>query len=296
MDSAEVIAQSLFLSSSIMKPEPLLEFSQVTFIYGKTGAPAVSRCTFNIWQGEFVALVGHNSSGKSTVAKMSNGLLMPDEGTVSVLGMKTSDTKNLQEIRKNIGLVFQNPDNQTVATLVEEDVAFGPENLCLPQAEIRKRVDESLAIVGMSEYIKHPVPNLSGGQKQLVAIAGILALRPRLLVLDEATSLLDPKGRQQVLSKIIQLNKESYAVMMITHKMEEVLLASRVMVLERGNLIFDGKPEVLFHNNDLMTRSGLQPPEIFELHSKLEELGFSVPVPKTNNDIIESICQLRSAI
>lgn len=296
MDSAGVIARSLFLSSSIMKPEQLLEFTQVTFIYGKTGAPAVSRCTFNICQGEFVALVGHNSSGKSTVAKMSNGLLMPDEGTVSVLGMKTSDAKNLQEIRKNIGLVFQNPDNQTVATLVEEDVAFGPENLCLDHDEIRKRVDESLAIVGMSEYIKHPVPNLSGGQKQLVAIAGILALRPKLLVLDEATSLLDPKGRQQVLSRIIQLNREGYAVMMITHKMEEVLLASRVMVLERGNLIFDGKPEVLFHNNDLMGRSGLQPPEIFELHSKLEELGFKVPVPKTNNDIIESICQLRSAI
>lgn len=279
-----------------MKPESLLEFSQVTFIYGKTSAPAISRCTFNICQGEFVALVGHNSSGKSTIAKLSNGLLLPDEGDVSVMGMSTKDQKNLQEIRKNIGLVFQNPDNQTVATLVEEDVAFGPENLCLPHQEIRKRVDESLATVGMSDYIKHPVPNLSGGQKQLVAIAGILALQPKLLVLDEATSLLDPKGRSQVLSKIIQLNKEGYAVMMITHKMEEVLLASRVMVLEHGNLIFDGKPEVLFHNNDLMKRSGLQPPEIFELHSKLEELGFSLPVPKTNNDIIENICQLKSAI
>lgn len=279
-----------------MKPEALLELSQVTFIYGKTGAPAISRCTFNICQGEFVALVGHNSSGKSTIAKLANGLLQPDEGKVSVLGLETTDSKNLQEIRKNIGLVFQNPDNQTVATLVEEDVAFGPENLCLPPEEIRKRVDESLAIVGMSEYVKHPVPNLSGGQKQLVAIAGILALRPRLLILDEATSLLDPKGRQQVLAKIIQLNKEGYAVMMITHKMEEVLLASRVLVLEKGNLIFDGKPEVLFHNRDLMVRSGLQPPEIFELHSKLEELGICVPVPQTSSDIVESICQLKLVI
>lgn len=296
MDSAEATALSLFLSSLIMKPEALLEFSQVTFIYGKTGAPATSGCTFNICQGEFVALVGHNSSGKSTIAKLANGLLQPDEGKVTVLGLDTSDQKNLQDIRKNIGLVFQNPDNQTVATLVEEDVAFGPENLCLPQEEIRKRVDESLAIVGMTEYVKHPVPNLSGGQKQLVAIAGILALRPRLLILDEATSLLDPKGRQQVLSKIIQLNKEGYAVMMITHKMEEVLLASRVLVLEKGNLIFDGKPDVLFHNNDLMIRSGLQPPEIFELHSKLEELGVNVPVPQTSSDMVESICQLKSAI
>lgn len=280
-----------------MKPEEtLLEFSHVTFIYGKTGAPAISGCTFNISQGEFVALIGHNSSGKSTIAKLSNGLLQPDEGKVSVFGLETTDSKNLQEIRKNIGLVFQNPDNQTVATLVEEDVAFGPENLCLPQEEIRKRVDESLATVGMSAYVKHPVPNLSGGQKQLVAIAGILALRPRLLILDEATSLLDPKGRQQVLAKIIQLNREGYAVMMITHKMEEVLLASRVLVLEKGNLIFDGKPDILFHNMDLMVRSGLQPPEIFELHSKLEELGINVPVPQTNTDLVESICQLKSTI
>jgi energy-coupling factor transport system ATP-binding protein len=277
-----------------MRPDQLLEFNGVTFIYGKSGAPAVSGCTFCIGEGEFVALVGHNSSGKSTIAKLANGLLQPDEGKVLVYGMATSEHPNLQQIRKNVGLVFQNPDNQTVATLVEEDVAFGPENICLPQPEIRQRVDESLAIVGMTDYIKHPVPNLSGGQKQLVAIAGILALRPKLLILDEATSLLDPKGRQQVLSKIIQLNKEGYAVLMITHRMEEVLLASRVLVLEKSHLIFDGVPQELFHNISLMERSGLEPPAIVRLHEKLEEHGIKVPVPKTNVEMVDYICQLKS--
>jgi energy-coupling factor transport system ATP-binding protein len=279
-----------------MKPERLLEFQNVTFIYGKSGAPAISGCTFNILAGEFVALVGHNSSGKSTIAKLANGLLQPDEGSVTVLGFSTSDQPKLQEIRKNVGLVFQNPDNQTVATLVEEDVAFGPENICLPQSQIRQRVDESLAIVGMSEYAQHPVPNLSGGQKQLVAIAGVLALRPKLIILDEATSLLDPKGRQQVLAKIIQLNSEGYAVLMITHRMEEVLLASRVLVLEKSCIIYDGTPQELFHDMNLMHRSGLEPPAIVQLHEKLEQTGIKVPVAKTNTEMVENICRLKSGI
>lgn len=276
-----------------MKPDHLVAFEDVTFIYGKSSAPAVSGCTFRISEGEFVALVGHNSSGKSTIAKLSNGLLQPDSGTVKVLGLPTSDQQALQEIRRNIGLVFQNPDNQTVATQVEDDVAFGPENICLPPDEIKKRVEEALQIVGMSSYSNHPVPNLSGGQKQLVAIAGVLALRPKLLILDEATSLLDPKGRQQVLAKIIQLNREGYAVVMITHRMEEVLLASRVLVLEKSKLIYDGIPEQLFQDSELMRRAGLEPPPIVRLHERLGELGVSVSAPKNNQEIVDSLCKLK---
>lgn len=272
---------------------PLLSFEGATFSYTSKGAPAVAGCTFCVKEGEFVSLVGHNSSGKSTIAKMSNGLLKPAQGTVSVNGLQTQDDENLLEIRKTVGLVFQNPDNQTVASQVEDDVAFGPENLNLPQPEIRKRVDEALSTVGLLELAKHPVHHLSGGQKQLVAIAGILAIRPKLLILDEATSLLDPKGRKSVLSKIRQLNDRGYAIIMITHRMEEVLLTKRSIALEKGSIIYDGTPVGLFKDKELLQRAGLQRPPIVDLAECLMEHGVDIPFPNNPDELVEALCQLK---
>lgn len=272
---------------------PLLSFEGATFSYTSKGAPAVAGCTFCVKEGEFVSLVGHNSSGKSTIAKMSNGLLKPAQGTVSVNDLQTQDDENLLEIRKTVGLVFQNPDNQTVASQVEDDVAFGPENLNLPQPEIRKRVDEALSTVGLLELAKHPVHHLSGGQKQLVAIAGILAIRPKLLILDEATSLLDPKGRKSVLSKIRQLNDRGYAIIMITHRMEEVLLTKRSIALEKGSIIYDGTPVGLFKDKELLQRAGLQRPPIVDLAECLMEHGVDIPFPNNPDELVEALCQLK---
>ena len=274
----------------------LIKFRDVTFSYRDSEdnrAPALSGCSFAITAGEFVALVGHNSSGKSTLAKLVNGLLLPVSGEVVSNGFITSEESNLIEIRKAIGLVFQNPDNQTVATIVEDDVAFGPENLNLPQPEIRERVDKALDTVGMSDRIDHIVANLSGGQKQLVAIAGVLALRPKVIILDEATSLLDPKGRRQVLKRIAELNQMGIGIVMITHRMEEVLLANRVIALEKGKIIFDGKPAGLFVNRELLIRAGLEPPAILELTKELRDKNYKIKTPRNPAELVEEICKLR---
>ncbi len=274
----------------------LIKFRDVTFSYRDSEdnrAPALSGCSFAITAGEFVALVGHNSSGKSTLAKLVNGLLLPVSGEVVSNGLTTSEESNLIEIRKVVGLVFQNPDNQTVATIVEDDVAFGPENLNLPQPEIRERVDKALDTVGMSDKINHIVANLSGGQKQLVAIAGVLALRPKVIILDEATSLLDPKGRRQVLKRITELNQMGIGIVMITHRMEEVLLANRVIALEKGKIIFDGKPADLFVNRELLIRAGLEPPAILELTKELRDKNYKIKTPRNPAELVEEICKLR---
>ncbi len=271
----------------------ILEFRDATFSYSKQGAPAVLGCTFRIDRGEFVCLVGHNSSGKSTIAKLSNGLLLPQTGQIMAMGLDTTIPENLIQIRRNIGLVFQNPDNQTVASLVEDDVAFGPENLNLPQPEIRERVDEALDAVNLRQLARHPVHHLSGGQKQLVAIAGVLALRPRLLILDEATSLLDPRGRRLVLEQIKTLNSKGYAILMITHRMEEVLLSTKTIALEKGQLIFQGQPTMLFSDKALLKRAGLQSPPLVELADILRSKGFTVPYAKTADELAESLCRLK---
>ena len=243
--------------------------------------------------GEFVALIGHNSSGKSTLAKLSNGLIKPDSGEVISVGLPTADESKLIEIRKNVGLVFQNPDNQTVATIVEDDVAFGPENLNLPQPEIRERVDRALETVNMSDRKTSIVANLSGGQKQLIAIAGVLALRPRMIILDEATSLLDPKGRKKVLKRITNLNQQGIGIVMITHRMEEVLLADRAIALEKGKVIFDGRPNDLFVNRELLVRAGLEPPSIIDLVRELQAMSHSIKTPRNPAQLVEEICALR---
>jgi len=247
-------------------PKTLIEFQNVSFAYtgmepGEALPPAVREMSFSIGRGEFVAMAGHNGSGKSTVAKLCNGLLAPGEGRVLVEGMDTGDEALLFEVRKRVGMVFQNPDNQIVAAIVEDDVAFGPENLCVPPAEIRLRVDEALKAVGMYEHRLSEPHKLSGGQKQRVAIAGVLAMHNDMLVLDESTAMLDPRGRREVLDAIIELNRaRGITVLLITHFMEEAARADRVMVMHEGRLALDGPPAEVFAQREVLRRAGLDLP------------------------------------
>lgn len=260
----------------------IVEFHNVTFCYDadegeQQPEPAIRDFTFNVKKGEFVAVLGHNGSGKSTVAKLSNSILIPNEGKVLVKGMDTADEDLSYEIRKTVGVVFQNPDNQIVASIVEEDVAFGPENLGLPREEIRKRVDDSLKAVGMYEY-RHQEPHkLSGGQKQRVAIAGIIAMRPECIFLDEPTAMLDPKGRKEVMDTVIKLNKEyGMSVVFITHFMEEAVLADRVAVIDNSRLLLEGTPKEVFKQEDLLRSVGLDIPQITNLAREMKKSGVKV--------------------
>jgi len=223
--------------------------------------PAVRELSFAIERGEFVAMLGHNGSGKSTVAKLCNGLLAPNEGRVLVENMNTADENLLFDIRKRVGMVFQNPDNQIIAAIVEDDVAFGPENLCVPPEEIRTRVDESLKAVGMFGHRLAEPHKLSGGQKQRVAIAGVLAMHNDMIVLDESTAMLDPRGRSEVIEAVLRLNRErGITVLFITHFMEEALQADRVMVMHEGRLILDGSPQEVFAEREMLRQAGLNLP------------------------------------
>ncbi len=232
-------------------------------------------------EGEFVAVLGHNGSGKSTFAKLLNAILIPTEGKVIVDGIDTSDEKNIFDIRKNVGMVFQNPDNQIVATIVEEDVAFALENLNIPSAEIRQRVDEALKAVGLYEYKDSAPDKLSGGQKQRVAIAGVIALRPKYIVLDEPTAMLDPSGRAEVMEILKKLNKEyKIAVILITHYMEEAARADRVIVIDDGVVLLDDKPGDIFKNVELIKSIGLDVPQTTELLYELYKDGVKVSFEK----------------
>ncbi|MDR2166235.1 MAG: energy-coupling factor transporter ATPase [Clostridiales bacterium] len=240
--------------------------------------PALDGVDMGIKQGEFVAVLGHNGSGKSTLAKHINCLLMPTSGTVWVKGIATSDEEKIWDIRQSVGMVFQNPDNQIIATIVEEDVAFGPENLGIEPAEIRRRVDESLATVGMSEFAGHPPHHLSGGQKQRVAIAGILAMRPDIIVLDEATAMLDPIGRREVMKVAKQLNEqENITIILITHYMDEAALADRIVVMSEGKVVMSGAPGEVFTHIDTLQGIGLDVPQAAEIAHKLRLAGVALP-------------------
>ncbi len=239
-------------------------------------AVGVEGVTLSVEEGDFVALVGHNGCGKSTLAKLLNGLLLPQSGVVTVNGLKTSEKENIFEIRKNVGMVFQNPDNQMVASIVEEDVAFGPENLGVPQKEIAERVYDALEQVGMSDYAKSSPHRLSGGQKQRIAIAGALAIRPKVLVLDESTAMLDPLGRKEVLEVAHKLNAQGMTVVLITHFMEEVLDCDSVVVMNGGHVVSVGTPNEIFDNRSLLDEVGLRAPRTVELAQKLSEAGFDV--------------------
>ncbi len=234
--------------------------------------------SLTIREGEFVAVLGHNGSGKSTFAKHLNAILVPNEGTVTVCGIDTREEDRLYEIRQQVGMVFQNPDNQIVATIGEEDVAFGPENMGVEPSEIRRRVDEALADVGMTEYKSHAPHQLSGGQKQRIAIAGIIAMRPRCILLDEPTAMLDPKGRREVMSTLKRLNREhGITAVLITHYMEEAAEADRVVVMNDGQVLLDDNPRAVFSHVKELKRVGLDVPQATELCYELRKAGYDLP-------------------
>ena len=256
---------------------------------------AINDVNLQIIEGEFIAILGHNGSGKSTMAKHMNALLIPTDGKMLVNKMDTSDMNNLWNVRETAGMVFQNPDNQLVATIVEEDVAFGPENLGVPPEEIRKRVDEALERVGMSEYKKHAPHLLSGGQKQRIAIAGILAMQPKCIIFDEPTAMLDPSGRKEVLDTIIDLNRNyGITVILITHYMDEAAKADRIVVMDKGKLILDGKPRDVFSNVEKMKNIGLDVPQVTELSYELQKVGINIDTRILDvNEMVNAICQLK---
>ena len=246
-------------------------------------------------KGEFLVILGHNGSGKSTIAKHMNALLLPSEGTVIVDSLDTKNKENLWDIRSKAGMVFQNPDNQLVASIVEEDVAFGPENLGIEPKEIRKRVDESLEKVGMSEYKRHAPHLLSGGQKQRVAIAGILAIKPECIIFDEPTAMLDPSGRRDVLKTIKEVNEVyGITVVLITHYMDEAAQADRIVVIDDGKIKMEGIPREIFSQVDKMKSIGLDVPQVTELAYELEKEGINISKEILNVDeMVNAICQLK---
>ena len=259
----------------------IIKIEDVTYEYSSYIDDSIQRAvkdlSLEVKKGEFLVILGHNGSGKSTLAKMMNGLLLPSKGQVRVLGMNTRDEERIWDIRSKAGMVFQNPDNQIVATIVEEDVAFGPENLGVPQEELRKRVDDALAIVEMSDYKKHAPHLLSGGQKQRVAIAGIIAMKPDCIIFDEPTAMLDPTGRAEVMNTIRTLNKEEgKTIIHITHYMEEAIEADRIIVMDQGQIAMEGTPKQVFSQVDRVKELGLDIPQVTELAYKLHKEGIDI--------------------
>lgn len=255
----------------------------LSFSYPASGErlalPVFENLNIEIEEGSFTAIIGPNGCGKSTLAKHFNAVLLPSGGKVWVAGLDTEDEDQLLEIRRQIGMVFQNPDNQIVANVVEEDVAFAPENLGVPSAEIRLRVDEALRTVGMYEYREHAPHLLSGGQKQRIAIAGVLAMQPRCIVLDEPTAMLDPRGREEVISTVARLNREQrITVVLITHHMNEAVEADRVVVMHEGGILTDGSPREVFSKVELLRQAGLDVPQTTDLLYELRKAGWNVPI------------------
>ena len=276
--------------------EPIIQVKNVYFDYisqqGEDTA-ALDGVSLDIQKGEFVVIIGHNGSGKSTLAKHFNALLKPRSGDVWIKGMNTKDDDQTWNIRQVAGMVFQNPDNQLVATIVEEDVAFGPENLAVPSAEIRKRVDEALQTVNMTDFATSAPHFLSGGQKQRVAIAGVIAMRPEIIILDEPTAMLDPSGRGEVMDTIHRLNKaEGITIVHITHYMEEAIDADRVIVMESGKIILDGTPREIFSRVNTLKSIGLDVPQVVELCSELRKEGFEIEGdPLSIEEMVNALCR-----
>lgn len=253
--------------------ESLIELKNVSFAY-EEGKTVLDELNLSFGQGEFIAVLGHNGSGKSTLAKLLNGILEPTLGTVSVNGILTSNNEQLKQVRRIVGMVFQNPDNQIVATTVEEDTAFALENLGVESSEIRRRVDEALKRVDMYEFREHPPHKLSGGQKQRVAIAGVIAMHPRCIVLDEPTAMLDPRGRKEVIETVMELNRvANITVILVTHFMEEAALAQRVIVMDRGKILLDDEPRQVFEQLELLKSVGLDVPPSTSLYLDLVKSG-----------------------
>ena len=254
--------------------------------------PVLENLSISIREGEFVAVLGHNGSGKSTLAKHFNAVLLPSGGACYVDGMNTADEDKLFDIRQTVGMVFQNPDNQLVATIVEEDVAFGPENIGVPPAEIRQRVDDALRSVGMYEFREHAPHQLSGGQKQRIAIAGAVAMEPECIVFDEPTAMLDPRGRDEVMSVIKRLNGKGITVLLITHFMEEAAQADKIIVMDRGVKKMEGTPEEIFLRADELKALSLDVPPAVDLAMKLRERGIDIPEGiLTIDDMVAHLCR-----
>ena len=259
-----------------MRDMKAIEFENVSFSYEEGGSFAIKNLNFSVEEGEFVAVLGHNGSGKSTLARLTNGLLQADGGTIRVFGEALTD-KNLFDIRKQVGIVFQNPDNQTVASIVEDDIAFGAENIALPREEIGKRIDFALSAVGMEEFCQATVSRLSGGQKQRIAIAGVLAVMPKVLILDESTAMLDPRGRREIIDVVTHLNREQgITVLLITHFMEEALRASRAIVMNRGEIVMQGTPQDIFERHEELITYNLTLPLIGRICRDLRAGGLPV--------------------
>ena len=257
----------------------IISFNNVHFTYPGDDDETLRGIDLEIEEGTFVAVLGHNGSGKSTLAKHMNAILVPDEGKVTVAGLDTADENGIIDLRRNIGMVFQNPDNQIVANVVEDDVAFAPENLGVAPEEIRKRVDDALRQVGMFELRKHAPHLLSGGQKQRVAIAGVIAMQPKIIVLDEPTAMLDPQGRAEVVSTVSKLCREKgMTVILITHHMDECVDADRLIVMSNGRIVADGSPEKVFSMVELMEKEGLTVPETTRVLYELRGQGIDVPL------------------
>lgn len=261
--------------------DTIIKFDNVSFAYELEDegiVNAVNDFSLEVPEGQFLAVLGHNGCGKSTVAKLINGILVPNKGKVTVEGMDTSDEEKTVDIRKTVGMVFQNPDNQIVATIVEDDVAFGPENLGVEPSEIRKAVDSALKAVGMYEFRKREPHRLSGGQKQRVAIAGVIAMNTKCIVMDEPTAMLDPQGRKEVMDTVMKLNREfGITVILITHYMDEAVKADRVIVMNGGRIAMDGTPKEVFRNVERMKKLGLDVPQATELAYRLRKKGFKLP-------------------
>ena len=271
-----------------------IELENVSYRYGENDPFAVEDVSLSVEEGEFVAIVGRNASGKSTLAKLINGLIAPLSGKVTVFGMDTKDNKKLFDIRKSCGIVFQNPDNQMVASIVEDDVAFGPENIGVPREEIKERIDFALSATGTEGFKEQMASRLSGGQKQRVAIAGVLAIKPRILILDESTSMLDPRGRSEVMSIVEKLNKEKMTVIVITHYMEEVVGCDKVFVMEGGKVTACGTPREIFENRTILDRAGLELPVAAKISQKLRDKGIDIGLTLTKKQLKEKLWTLLS--
>ena len=275
----------------------LLQAESVSFSYDKS-VNAVNGVSLSVNEGEYVAIIGHNGSGKSTLAKLFNGLFKPDQGNVIVDGFSVLEKKDTFEIRKRVGVVFQNPDNQLVASIVEDDVAFGPENLGIPREEIKQRIDFALSAVGMEKFRRSSPTRLSGGQKQRIAIAGVLALKPKILILDESTAMLDPQGRKEVLEVVRKLNKEQkVTVITITHYMEEVVEADTVYVMNDGEIAMQGTPTEIFKQKEKLESFGLDLPVATQIAKKLIERGVAIKSDiLTEKQLAEELCALKLKI
>ena len=277
--------------------QTMIDASKLKFAYVSEDGDytfALNGVDIQVAQGEFVAILGRNGSGKSAFAKLVNALNLPTEGKMVVAGMDTTDEANLLDIRKTAGMVFQNPDNQLVATIVEEDIAFGPENLGLPREEIYDRIDYALSTVHMEAYRGHAPHMLSGGQKQRIAIAGVLAMKPKLIVFDESTAMLDPKGRQDILELIRQLNREEkITIVLITHYMDETVHADRLVVMKNGFVLREGKPQEIFFDRELLAQAGLIAPFAAQLSMDLAAAGIAVKPELDAETLAEEVCQLK---